>query len=66
MNLSPSPSQGLIPLRLYIFLSQVVRHAPLALGSCPVHPARLLRSDNRRVRQPESATNWIQHHVNMA
>ncbi|CAG8014902.1 unnamed protein product [Penicillium salamii] len=44
----PSPSRGFIPLRLYNFLSQV-RHAPLALRNCPVHPARLLRSDNRRV-----------------
>ncbi|CAG8082571.1 unnamed protein product [Penicillium salamii] len=26
-------------------------HAPLALRSCPVHPARLIRSDSRRVRR---------------
>jgi hypothetical protein len=51
MNLWPSASRGLVTLRLYNFLSQVVRHAPLALRSCPVHPARLLRSDSRRVRQ---------------
>ncbi|CAG8880506.1 unnamed protein product [Penicillium salamii] len=47
----PSPSRGFIPLRLYNFLSQLIRHAPLALRNCPVHPARLLRSDKRRVRQ---------------
>ncbi|CAG8070589.1 unnamed protein product [Penicillium salamii] len=51
MNLSPSPSRGLIPLRLYNFLSQLLCHAPLALRSCPVHPAQLIRSDSRRVRR---------------
>ncbi|CAG7935193.1 unnamed protein product [Penicillium salamii] len=51
MNLSPSPSRGRIPLPLYNFLSQVFRHAPLALRSCPVHPAWLIRSDSRKVRR---------------
>ncbi|CAG8000317.1 unnamed protein product, partial [Penicillium salamii] len=28
-----------------------LRHVPLGLRSCPVHPARLIRSDSRRVRR---------------
>ena len=41
----------IIPLRVYIFLSQVLRHAPLALGIYPVYPARLIRSDSCGVRR---------------
>ena len=58
---SPSVSRGLIPLRLYSLLSQV--GSSCAFGSQKLPGAPSVASSKR---QPETATVWIQHHVNTA
>lgn len=59
MNLYPTTSRGLIPLRLYNSLSQV--SSSRAFGSQKLPGAPSVASK----RQPETATIWAQHHVNM-
>ena len=61
MNLWPSASRGLIPLRLYSLLSQV--GSSCAFGSQKLPGVPSVASSKR---QPETATVWVQHHVNMA
>ncbi|OQE70396.1 hypothetical protein PENNAL_c0118G02539 [Penicillium nalgiovense] len=52
MNLSPSPSRGLTPLRLYNFLSQVGSSRAFGAQKLPGAP-----SATPPQRQPEIATN---------
>ncbi|CAG7934731.1 unnamed protein product [Penicillium salamii] len=51
MGSSPSHREVLSHYDCTISCHRWARHASLALRSCPVHPARLLRSDSRRVRR---------------